>query len=347
MHAGLVTVMVPSYNYAQYLEECVRSASDQAHADVVVVDNGSTDGSPEIGARLAEELDNVRFVRHPTNDGIITSFNRCRDEIRGEYAILLCADDCLTPGSLARAVPFMAAHPNVGLGYGTALDFSSLADVPLSTLPTEVHPALVHEGGSWVERVCRTGLNPIRTPEAIMRSTFLAAAGPYEEACRYTSDLNMWLRLAALSDVAYLPGPVQALFRQHDTNAGLAFPHASVAELEQRWTAFDRFFEVIGGDTRRAAWERAARARMAAVARYSATRAFLGDDGPAQAEALLAFGERLDPDGSSALEQRSWDLRRRLGATVSRWFPGFAVRPLVSRATRILGERRRAATGLA
>ncbi len=90
-----------------------------------------------------------------------------------------------------------------------------------------------------------------------MRSSVLAEVGPYELSCRYTSDLNMWLRIATVSDVAYLPGVVQALFRQHETNAGKAFPHASLPELEQRWTAFDRFFDVIEGDPRRAGWERA------------------------------------------------------------------------------------------
>ncbi len=86
---------------------------------------------------------------------------------------------------------------------------------------------------------------------------------------------------------------------------------------------------------------------MAAVARYSASRVFLGDDGEAKADELLAFAERLDPGGESALEKRSWDLRRRLGSARSRLFPGFMVRPLVSRVVRVLGERRRASTGLA
>jgi glycosyl transferase family 2 len=347
MEPGLVTVMVPSYNYAQYLEECVRSAAQQERADVVVVDNGSTDGSPEIAARLADEIDNVRFVRHPTNDGIITSFNRCLDEIRGEYAALLCADDCLTPGSLARAVAMMDAHPTVGLGYGTAWDFTRLADIDFDTIPTEAGAPIVHRGADWVGRICRVGINPIRNPEAIMRSSVLAEVGGYEPACRYTSDLNLWLRIGAVSDIAYVPGPIQALFRQHETNAGKAFPHASLPELEQRWTAFDRFFDVIDGDARRGAWEHAARRRMAGVARYSASRAFIGTDGARAAEELLAFADRLDPGGSTTLEQRSWDVRRRLGATGSRLFPPFMVRPLVSRARRVMGERRRARSGLA
>src|SRR4051794_16334380 len=200
---GRVTVMVPSYNYAPYLAACIESAATQPDADVVVVDNGSTDDSPAIGARLADQHANVRFVRYDDNDGMIASFNRCRDEVRGDFALLLPADDLLAPGALRRAVALMDAHPRVGLMYGSAIDFSDPSELDLDELPTAMGTPVVHDGGSWVERLCRTGYNPIRTPEALWRSTVFAAAGPYEPECRHTSDLNLWLRLAARSDVCY------------------------------------------------------------------------------------------------------------------------------------------------
>ena len=245
---GRVTVMVPSYNYAQYLAACVESAATQPEADVVIVDNGSTDESPGIGARLAEHHANVRFVRYEDNDGMIASFNRCRDEVRGDFALLLPADDLLAPGSLGRAVALMDAHPQVGLMYGNAIDFSSPAELHLDEFATGAGTPVVHDGGAWVERLCRTGHNPIRTPEAMWRASVFAAAGPYEPDCRHTSDLNLWLRLAARADVCYLRGAVQAMFRQHGANAGNAFPHNSLGDLEQRWTAFERFFERLGDD---------------------------------------------------------------------------------------------------
>lgn len=336
--------MVPSYNYASYLTDCVESAASQPEADVVVVDNGSTDESPAIGADLAERHDNVRFVRYERNDGIITSFNRCRDEVQADYALLLCADDMLVPGALARAVAQMDAHPDVGLLYGTAVDFSDASEVRLDELPSGAGTPVVHGGGEWIERLCRTGFNPIRTPEAIMRSSVYADAGPYEPDLRYTSDLNLWLRVAARSDVLYLRGPVLALFRQHETNEGKAFPHNSLAELEQRWQAFELFFERRGDDPRCRGWEEAARARLASEARYSASRAFVGD-APGDADGLLALADRLDPAG--AAEGAGWALRRRLGPDRSRWFPGFHVRPVVHRMQRKRAEQRRAHSGIA
>lgn len=345
-----MTVMVPSYNYAQYLEECVTSAATQqgVDVDVAIVDNGSTDGSPEIGQALAQRYDNVRYRRYDDNQGIIASLNRCRQEVRGEYAVLLCADDCLTPGSIGRSVSLMDAHPDVGLVYGRATDFTRLADVRPEQLEGDVRPPIVHTGGTWVDRLCRSGNNPIRTPEALMRSSVLDVVGGYEPACPYTSDLNLWLRIAAASDVGYLRGPSQALFRMHDTNYGGAYPHFSVQEVRQRWMAYEKFFAALDGDPRRTKWERMARRNAGSEARYAATRSFVSTslDTP-EDEQLLLLADEIDPGRTSSIERAGWALRRRLGPKQSRWFPGFIPRPALRRMQGTIDERRRLARGIA
>ena len=320
MEPGLVTVMIPSYNYARYLREAVESAAGQINVDVVIVDNGSTDESPTLGAQLAELHRNVRFVSYEDNQGIITSFNRCRQEVRGEYAVLLCADDMLTPGSIERSRQFMAAHPSVGLMYGPATFFLRLDELRPDELEGEIRPPIVYPGDKWIARVCRTGLNPIYTPEAFARSSVLETAGGYEPRCPYTSDLNMWLRVSAISDVGFLRGPSQALFRRHDSNEGTAYPHASAAELTQRWAAYETFFETLGDDPRRANWEHVARRRMAEDARYAATRAFVQDaDGLPDDEVglLLALADEIDP-AESLGDRLGWRICRRLGSRCSR-----------------------------
>lgn len=339
-----VTVMVPSYNYAQYLTACVESAAAQPEADVAIVDNGSTDESPAIGAALADRHPNVRFRRYDTNEGIIASFNRCREEVREDYALLLCADDLLAPGALARAVAQMDAHPSVGLLYGTAVDFTDSVDLQPGDVPGGSGAPVVHAGIAWVERLCRVGQNPIRTPEAMFRSSLFDEVGPYDPACPYTSDLNLWLRLASRADVLYLRGPVQAMFRQHGQNEGKAYPHNSIAELEQRWTAYERFFAWLGNDSRRTQWEAMARHTVAGEARYAASRAYVGQP-VEEADALLALADRLD--GAGVGERAAWAVRRRLGPRWSRWFPGFYVRPVVHRAQLNRGDHRRGRVGIA
>ena len=348
METGLVTVMIPSYNYARFLRECVESAAGQSNVDVVIVDNGSTDESPELGAQLAERHRNVRFVAHGDNQGIITSFNRCRQEVRGEYAVLLCADDCLTPGSIERSRLFMDAHPSVGLMYGPATFFLRLDDLRPQDLEGEPRPPVVYPGDRWIERLCRTGINPIRTPEAFARSSVLATVGGYEPRTPYTSDLNLWLRIAAVSDVGFLPGPSQALFRRHGENEGTAYPHASASELTQRWAAYHAFFETLGDDPRRRHWESLARRRLAADARYAATRAFVRTDEGAEAEVdrLLELAAEIDP-ADPVGDRLGWRIRRRLGPQWSRRFPGFLPRPVAHRLSNLRDDHRRQRSGVA
>jgi glycosyltransferase involved in cell wall biosynthesis len=345
---GSVTIMVPSYNYAQYLTECVESAAVQEDVEVVVVDNGSTDESPEIGRRLADEHGNVRFVCHPDNRGIIASFNRCRDEVRGEYAVLLCADDCLTPGSIARSLAFMRSHPEVGMVYGPVTLFSRREDVDEAP-SAPAQPPIVHHGADFVDNLCRSGMNPIRNPEVLMRTSTIERVGRLDPRCPYTSDLNMWLRIAAVSNVAFLSGPAQALYRVHGSMHSGNFPWFSPSDFEQRWMAFRAFFETVVDSTQRWRWESLARRSLAAGARYAATRAFVSTDLSApedDANLLLAFAERIDPDATGVGERTGWALRRLLGPSSSRWFPGFLPRAAAHRAARVRAEGRRKRTGL-
>jgi glycosyltransferase involved in cell wall biosynthesis len=347
---GVVTVMVPSYNYAEYLTECVESAAAQCDVDVVVVDNGSTDESPEIGHHLAEIHDNVRFIRHLDNQGIIASFNRCLNEVRGEFVSLLCADDCLTPGSISRSLDVLRARPEVGMVYGPATVFERLDAVDVAALvsapPT---PAVVHPGHAWVDALCRSGMNPVRAPEMVVRRSALDHVGGFEPRCPHTSDLNLWLRLATVTDAAYLPGPSQALYRVHGRMHSGNFPYFSSVDLEQRWAAFSTFLETVTDSDLRFRWETMVRNRLGAEARYAATRMFVATDQPSRVEdveRLREFAARVDPGGGSPAEALGWRLRDVLGHQRSRWWPGFLPRALAHRYAHERSMRRRDRIGL-
>jgi glycosyltransferase involved in cell wall biosynthesis len=350
---GLVTVMIPSYNYRQFLRECVESAATQegVAVDVAIVDNASTDGSLDLGRELAEQYANVRLVVHPDNGGIITSFNRCRDEVRGEFAVLLCADDMLTPGSLARSVALMQQRPDVAMVYGPAVDFLHLADVTDEQLRGTDAAPLVYTGDDWISRRCRWATNPIRTPETLMRSTTLDVAGRLDPTLPFTSDLNMWLRMAVHGAIAYLPGHPQALYRKHANNFGAAFLNhdSAYSDIEARWFAFTKFFDTLGDDPRRPAWEATVRRTLAAEARYVATRAYVRLD-DADRDRVVGklddLAELLQPGGASRGEAIGWTVRRALGPRWARRFPPLLVRGVWRRGRRSLIERRRLARGV-
>ncbi len=297
--SSVVTVTIPSYNYVEYLRECVESAVHQegVEVDVAIVENASTDGSRDLARQLAAEYDCVRLIEHPDNRGLISSLDRCRDEVRGEYTVLLCADDCLTPGSLKRSVEFMDAHPEVGLSYGPVLNFSQLSDVSSSELVAPLQDPVVYAGPEWIRRCTKVGMTPIHTPEATMRASVLEKAGRLDPACPKTSDFNMWLRMAAYRDIAYLPGPPLALFRRHDRNDSSRY--SQLEDLQQRWVAFRRFLDSTPPRTESRSWEHTVRHALAAEARDLVDRMWMESDrsdfdGDA-ADSLLEFANELDP----------------------------------------------------
>lgn len=344
----VVSIMIPSYNYAKFLTEAVESAVRQEGADVevVIVENGSTDGSREIAMQLSESYSNVRVIVYDTNKGLIASLNRCRDAVVGEYAVMLCADDCLVPGSIARSVAFMEDHPTVGMVYGPAYDFTKLHEVPIDDLDKRPGKPIFFRGHDWVSRRCRLGTNPIRTPEVLMRQSALVAAGKYLESCPHASDLYMWLRIAAFSDVAFLPGPIQALYRRHGGMQSNLHRSTVMSDLEERWAAFAAFFATIDGQPERLRWERDVRRALAREARYFAAR-FYGSSQPqshSRPEDLLCLAQQFD-DRTSWPESLGWALRHRLGPTRASKFPGFLPRRAMHRLHVSNQEHRRLSRG--
>ncbi|GAA2434916.1 glycosyltransferase family 2 protein [Streptomyces glaucus] len=101
-----LSVIVPFYNVQQYAPDTLRSLRANAREDFefILVDDCSTDGTPDILARAERELPGAVLVRHEQNGGLATARNTGIDAARGEYLTFLDGDDWLAPGYYARLV---------------------------------------------------------------------------------------------------------------------------------------------------------------------------------------------------------------------------------------------------
>ncbi|GGO96147.1 glycosyltransferase family 2 protein [Wenjunlia tyrosinilytica] len=239
-----VTVVVPAYNYARYLPGCVEAALAEEGLDVrvLVIDDCSSDDTPEVTAELARDP-RVSCLRHEANQGHVVTINEGLAAVTTDYTALVSADDLLTPGALGRAVRVLEENSGVGFVYGRALRFVS--GRPLPSARADGSRAVVVPGGQWVERVCRAARSPILSPEVVMRTSLSHEAGGYDPRLPHAGDLAMWLRLASRADVAWLPRADQAFYRVHDSNM-----HHSVFDgrrrLDQLIAAYDVFLEKEG-----------------------------------------------------------------------------------------------------
>ena len=113
-----VSIVTPFLNAARFFEESVESVLAQTyqHWELLLVDDGSFDGSAEIAERYATaHPDRIRYLAHPsrTNQGASASRNLGARHARGEYLAYLDADDVYLPAKLQEQVPLLDAHPDV------------------------------------------------------------------------------------------------------------------------------------------------------------------------------------------------------------------------------------------
>jgi GT2 family glycosyltransferase len=331
MDRPVVSVIVPSYNYGSVLGGCVRSVLEQRGVDVrvLVIDDRSADDTPLVGAELAERDERVEFRRHAENKGLIATANEGLEwaAATGEYVVLLSADDELAPGALERATRVMAEHPDVGMVYGSAPYWHEGRDRPSpdgTWRRTDIWP-----GARWIRTRSRSSHNCISSPEVVVRTSVQRAVGGYDASCHHCSDLNMWLRIAAVSDVAFIRGVPQAFYRIH-ADSMLRSDSGPMVDLRERWQAFESFFASNGSrldDPERL--RRMVGRALAKQALWRASRAFDRNllDGPGRlpVDELIAFAFAVFPEAARLPEWSGLRARRRIGAGRSGWFPLFLV----------------------
>jgi glycosyltransferase involved in cell wall biosynthesis len=238
----LVSVVIPAYNYARFVGRAVDSVLAQTYAPVecVVVDDGSTDETPQVLARYGGRIRSIR----QENRGLSGTRNTGIRAARGEYVALLDADDYWRPDKIARQVELAEATPGVGaVGcFGEAVDRDG------SHLRYLRFPAAVPGGGGAADgRPLATQLRAIALREhwvgcsssgALIPRAVLDEVGPFDETLRAAEDWDMWLRIAARHAIVNVTD-VLAFICQHGTGS---FRNAEKMETNQ-WKVYERAIE--------------------------------------------------------------------------------------------------------
>ncbi|KQQ01433.1 MULTISPECIES: glycosyltransferase family 2 protein [unclassified Rathayibacter] len=242
--SATVSVLIPLYNYGRFLREAAESALAQEGVDVqvVIVDDRSTDDSLAIARALAAEDERVTVIASPRNRGPVGSILVALSAATGEFSWYLDADDVIAPGALARAVAVARVHPSVGLVYGHPLHFADGTERPEARSTATAW--ILWRGQDWLHERCRTGVNVITSPEVLVRRSVLDRVG-WPRPLPHTYDLELWLRLSAAADVAYIQGVDQAWHREHSgSRSDVVTP---LRDLHERLLAFETFFAAPGG----------------------------------------------------------------------------------------------------
>ena len=183
MTGPLVSIVTPSYNQAAFLEETIRSVLEQGYEPIeyVVVDDGSTDESPEIVRR---HEDSLAWWTRQENAGQVAALNRGFARTSGAYMGYLNSDDTLLPGAVSRMVEELERDPDLLLVYGDAL-YTDEASRQTGYLPSREFDV--------VEMVRRCD-NHVVQPATLWRREAWERFGPLNEDGWYFFDFEFFLR---------------------------------------------------------------------------------------------------------------------------------------------------------
>lgn len=313
-----VSVVVPCYNYGKFLPGCISSIVSQKGVDVrvLIIDDCSPDDSAVVAARLADAHEQVEFVRHVQNKGHIATYNEgLLSWADGEYVTLLSADDELTPGSLARSVSIMEKHPGVGMVYGGIEEFGDGMSPVVSSRGRVGE--MIHDRRTWLRNRSREAANTVPTPGTVLRNSIQRAVGGYDPVLTHAGDFEMWLRVAAISDIGYVRGVPQGRYRLHGGSMSYGVYQDRFGDVAQRKLVFDSLFRRYPVEVAAAGINPATvYSRMASQALWWACRMYEKSATPDLSEVArcLAFAEETYPGFASLRASRALMRRQRVGA---------------------------------
>lgn len=208
MSTPRVSILVPVYNCERYVRDAIGSLLAQTMRDfeLIVIDDGSTDGSLAILRDLAAGDVRLRVVSRP-NTGLTVALNEALSLATAPLIARMDGDDVAHPDRLAIQCAYMDAHPEVVL-LGAQIELIDPFGVPLEapTFPLD-HDSLVAElltANGWV--VCH--------PVAMMRRSAIDRVGGYRPEFNIVEDLELYLRLAEVGRLANVPERLLQ-YRQH------------------------------------------------------------------------------------------------------------------------------------
>ncbi len=210
-----ISVIIPTYNYARFLREAIDSALAQTYPplEVIVVDDGSTDETPQV---LAEYGGRIRAVRQK-NQGVAAARNTGVAAARGEYIAILDSDDLWKPGKLELQIARFEADPDLGLVHCGAETFDHTG----RTLEV-----LLNGTEGWVaEQMLRLDRHVVQGPGSglLAPRRIVEEVGGFDVRLPPSDDWEICYRIAQRYRIGFVPVAL-VRYRQHGKGIHLNIP---------------------------------------------------------------------------------------------------------------------------
>jgi len=222
-----VSVLLASYNHSDYVLKAIDSVLEQnwPNVDLIVIDDGSTDGSPDLLSDFHKKHRGFRLVINSKNKGVVKTLNEGLRIAEGEFICNLGSDDYLAAGSLAIRASYLCEHPECVAVFadGYILCDDMITDQRIMS----VKRRRLFEIDDPIPEFLK-GVNlPIHT--LMTRTALLRDIGGYDERYKKLEDLDVQLRLCLEGPIAFIDVPLYC-FRMHNTNTSIVNPYIARAD---------------------------------------------------------------------------------------------------------------------
>ncbi len=206
----LASVVIPVLNRVKYIANAIDKVREGTFQDfeVVIIDNGSTDGTIEVVEKIAAEDERVRLI-HGTGGSIASALNEGIRAAKGKHICQLDSDDQYAPTTLERMIGHLESHPNCGL----AISYYRLMDEQANVIP-DIDP-ITHSGYTRNQILRRDGAGALRVfPKAVLEEM-----GLYDEEHygNFGEDYDMVVKVGEKYDVDRVHD-VLYYYRRHEDN---------------------------------------------------------------------------------------------------------------------------------
>jgi glycosyltransferase involved in cell wall biosynthesis len=210
----LWSVMIPTYNCAQYLRQTLESVLQQDpgadQMQIEVVDDCSTSDDPEAVVR-SHGRGRVRFYRRPKNGGASANFNTCIERSHGRLIHILHGDDWVAPGFYNAIEKAHQTYPEVNFFHVRSIESDAQGN------PHQLSPRISALETPTLDPACMFYSNLMRTPGAVIQRSFYEQHGGFIPALIHVADWEMWIRAISKGGVITL-NQLLAFYRTHDGN---------------------------------------------------------------------------------------------------------------------------------
>ena len=204
--AAAVSVVLPNHNHVQYLETTITSLLNQslAPAEIIVVDDASTDDSWQLIERLAEEHCEIITIKRERNGGVNAALGDGLSRARSPFVFMASADDIYLPDLLRHSVEMLSSHPQA------ALVFSDPAELIDKTGEKKVYPRFIapqrayYRPDMFAAMLRRSSFTP-SSNTTVFRREWLTAIGGFAPTHPWHADWLAIMRLGLSHGVCYLP----------------------------------------------------------------------------------------------------------------------------------------------